>query len=198
MTARRLQILDAAAELLGEKGYARTSVDDIIERAGLSGKSHFYHYFKSKEELGYEVIGRQFDLMADRGATVLRDESLAPLDRLAGFIDSVVALQAENGGKGGSPFGTLSAEMADKDERFRLRIAQVFRGWSAQIQALLDEAHDQLTDDADPQRLARFIVATLEGATQMARLKRDPTVLSGIALDLKRFISTNQRRTETA
>ena len=82
MTARRLQILDAAAELLGEKGYARTSVDDIIERAGLSGKSHFYHYFKSKEELGYEVIGRQFDLMADRGATVLRDESLAPLDRL--------------------------------------------------------------------------------------------------------------------
>ncbi|MBI3569308.1 MAG: TetR family transcriptional regulator [Gemmatimonadetes bacterium] len=198
MNARRLQILDAAAALLCEKGYARTSVDDVIERAGLSGKSHFYHYFKSKEELGYEVIGRQFDLMAERGATILRDTAAAPLDRLTRFIDSVVALQIESGGKGGSPFGALGAELAEKDERFRLRLAQLFRGWSAQIQALLEEAHDQLSDDADPQRLSRFIVATLEGATQMARLKRDPSVLLGIATDLKRFICTNQRRMATS
>ena len=194
MSQRRLQILDAAAELLGEKGYARTSVDDVIERAGLSGKSHFYHYFKSKEELGCEVIGRQFDLLAEQGASVLRESSLDPLGRLGLFIDSVVALQMASGGKCGSPFGACGTEMASSDERFRLRIAQVFRGWSLQIQALLEEARDELVADADPQRLARFIVATLEGATQLARLKRDETVLTGVALDLKRFIGTHQRR----
>ena len=79
-------------------------------------------------------------------------------------------------------------------DRFRLQVAEVFRGWSAQIQALLVEARDRLSEDADPQRLARFIVATLEGATQLSRLKRDATVLSGIALDLKRFIGTHERR----
>ena len=194
MSARRTNILDAAAELLGEKGYARTSVDDVIERAGLSGKSHFYHYFKSKEALGAEVIARQFDLLADCGATILRDTSIEPLERLNLFIDSIVALQIEKSGKCGSPFGALGADMADKDERFRLQVAEVFRGWSAQIQALLVEARDRLSEDADPQRLARFIVATLEGATQLSRLKRDATVLSGIALDLKRFIGTHERR----
>lgn len=194
VTQRRLQILDAAAELLAEKGYARTSVDDVIERAGLSGKSHFYHYFKSKEELGCEVIARQFDLFAEQGASVLRESSLDPIGRLGLFIDSVVALQIANGGKCGSPFGACGTEMASNDERFRLRIAQVFRGWSAQIQALLEEARDELVADADPQRIARFIVATLEGATQLARLKRDDTVLSGVAFDLKRFIGTYQRR----
>ena len=59
MTQRRIQILDAAAELIAEKGFTQTSVDDVIARAGLSGKSHFYHYFKSKDALGHEVLARQ-------------------------------------------------------------------------------------------------------------------------------------------
>ncbi|MEY2733945.1 MAG: hypothetical protein RL340_1004, partial [Gemmatimonadota bacterium] len=33
MTQRRLQIIDAAAELIAEKGFVQTSVDDVIARA---------------------------------------------------------------------------------------------------------------------------------------------------------------------
>jgi TetR/AcrR family transcriptional repressor of nem operon len=191
---RRIQILDAAAALITERGFQQTSVDDLIECAGLSGKSHFYHYFKSKEELGYEVLGRQFDLVADKGLTILREPTLDPLERLNLFIDSIVAVYAEKETRCGSPFGLLATEMAEKDEGFRLRIAQVFRGWSSQIQSLFEELGDQLTDDADPQRLARFVIATLEGATQMARMKRDVSIIHGVAVDLKRFIAGNVRR----
>ena len=55
VNTRRIQILDSAAELISTKGFAQTSVDELIAYAGLSGKSHFYHYFKSKEQL---EIGR--------------------------------------------------------------------------------------------------------------------------------------------
>ncbi len=194
MNPRRLQILDAAATLFNEKGFAQTSVDEVIHAASLSGKSHFYHYFKSKEELGLEVIGRQFELMAEKGAAILREPSIDALERLNLFIDSVVALQVESGSKCGSPFGMLGAEMAERDEGFRLRIALSFREWIEQIQSLLESVRDQLTDDAEPRRLARFIVATLEGATQIARMKRDVSVIHGIALDLKRFIASQHRR----
>lgn len=42
-------------------------------------------------------------------------------------------------------------------------------------------------------RLARFIVATLEGATTMARMKRDVGLMHGVASDLKRFVSSHVR-----
>jgi TetR/AcrR family transcriptional repressor of nem operon len=195
VTQKRIQILDAAAELIADKGFVQTSVDDVIARAGLSGKSHFYHYFKSKESLGHEVLARQFDVLAERGLAILREPTLDPLERINVFIDSVVALQAERGGRSSSPFGALATEMAAMDEGFRVRIARVFRSWTEEIAGLLGQVKDQLEEDTDPLRLARFIVATLEGATTMARMKRDLTLMQGVAADLKRFVAGHMKRT---
>ena len=193
MKDRRAQVLDAAAQLISERGYTLTSVDDVIRESGLSGKSHFYHYFKSKEELGYEVLNRQFERFAERGLVVLREPMIDPLERLALFIDSLVASQAERGHAGASPVGNLAAEMSDAHEGFRKRIEQVFERWSIQIQSLLWEARAQLHDDVDAARLARFIIATLEGALLMTCVKRDIAVMQGIAHDLKRFIGMHVR-----
>ncbi|MCU0617332.1 MAG: TetR/AcrR family transcriptional regulator [Gemmatimonadaceae bacterium] len=193
MSDRRTQILDAAAMLIAERGYTSTSVDDVIRGAKLSGKSHFYHYFRSKEELGYEVLNRQFERFTERGLAILREPMIDPLERLSLFIDAVVTLQAERGGRGGSPFGNLAAELADAHEGFRVRIEAVFERWASQIRSLLWEARPQLQDDVDAVRLSRFIIATLEGAVLMTRVKRDLAVLEGIAADLKRFIGTHVR-----
>ncbi len=195
MNTRRIQILDAAAELISTKGFAHTSVDELISCAGLSGKSHFYHYFKSKEQLGHEVISRQFDLVAERGLAILRDGARPPMERLYAFIDSIVQLQMEEPKRCGSPFGTLATDMADLDEGFRLRIAQVFRIWSGRLQEVIEEASHDLRPDVSSQRLARFIISTLEGATQMARMKRDVGIVEGVGDDLKRFVSSHQKPT---
>ena len=193
MSERRTQILDAAATLISERGFTSTSVDDVIKGAKLSGKSHFYHYFKSKEELGYEVLNRQFERFAERGLAILREPMIDPLERLNLFIDAVVALQSESGGRHGSPFGNLAAELADAHEGFRVRIEAVFERWASQIRSLLWEARPQLHDDVDAVRLSRFIIASLEGAVLMTRVKRDLSVLEGIAADLKRFIAMHVR-----
>ena len=190
---RRSQILDAAALLIAEHGYTQTSVDDVIRESKLSGKSHFYHYFKSKEQLGYEVLNRQFERFADRGLAILREPMIDPLDRLNLFIDSLIALQLERGCKGGSPFGNLAAEMADAHEGFRTRIDIVFGRWAAQIQSLLWEARPQLVEGTDAARLARFIIAALEGALLVSRVQRDGAALEGIGHDLKRFITMHVR-----
>ena len=193
MSDRRTQILDAAATLISERGFTSTSVADVIKGAKLSGKSHFYHYFKSKEELGYEVLNRQFERFAERGLAILREPMIDPLERLNLFIDAVVALQSERGGRGGSPFGILATELADTHDGFRVRIEAVFERWVSQIRSLLWEARRQLHDDVDAGRLSRFIIAALEGAVLMTRVKRDLSVLEGIAADLKRFIAMHVR-----
>ena len=193
MNDRRLQILDAAAALIAVRGFTQTSVEDVIRESKLSGKSHFYHYFRSKEQLGYEVLNRQFERFADRGLAILREPMIEPLDRLNLFIDSLIALQVERGCKGGSPFGSLAAEMADAHEGFRKRIDIVFGRWASQIQALLWEARPQLTEGTDTARLARFIIASLEGALLMSRVQRDGAALEGIGQDLQRFIGMHVR-----
>lgn len=193
MKDRRSQILDAAAHLIAERGFTLTSIDDVIRESGLSGKSHFYHYFKSKEQLGFEVLNRQFERFAERGLAILREPMIEPLDRLNLFIDSLIALQLERGCKGGSPFGNLAAEMADAHEGFRTRIDIVFGRWAGQIQSLLWEARPQLVEGTDAARLARFIIAALEGALLMSRVQRDGAALEGIGQDLKRFIAMHVR-----
>jgi TetR/AcrR family transcriptional repressor of nem operon len=190
---RKVQILDSAAELISERGYTQTSVDDVIKHAGLCGKSHFYHYFKSKEELGYAVLNRQFERFADRGLAVLREPMIDPIERLFLFIDSVVTLQAQRGCRGGSSFGTLASELADAHEGFRQRIEMVFERWASQIQSLLREVQPQLQEGTDTARLARFIIATLEGAVLMSRVTKEICVMENIAADLKRFIGMHLR-----
>ena len=193
MTGRRNAILDAAARVINVRGFSHTSVEDLIEATGLSGKSHFYHYFRSKQALGIAVIDRQFERFTERGLAILSEPMIEPVDRLALFIDTLVALQRDREGGTGSPFGNLAGELADSHEEFRRRLDDVFARWTDQLDALLREAGPILRDDVDTMKLARFIVASLEGGMLMTRVTRDIAVMEGIGEDLKRFIATHLR-----
>ncbi len=78
-TLRR--ILKAAEEVFSEKGYQRTSVADIIARAGI-GHGTFWLYFRNKDDLLRHLVQ---DLMSDLGSFAWYRESDAgktPIDRL--------------------------------------------------------------------------------------------------------------------
>jgi TetR/AcrR family transcriptional repressor of nem operon len=193
MSDRRTQILDAASTLIAERGYSQTSIDDVIQQSRLCGKSHFYHYFRSKEELGLAVLDRQFECFAEVRLALLREPMRPPLERLNAFIDSVVSSRAECGCRGGSPIGSLASELADAHEGFRLRIGVVLDRWAEQLHALLWELGPRLREGAEPARIARFIIASLEGGMLMARVTRDISALEGIAVDLKQYVASNLR-----
>ncbi|MDB4882509.1 MAG: hypothetical protein JWL95_1275 [Gemmatimonadetes bacterium] len=193
MSNRRNAILDAAARIINERGFTHTSVEDLIEAAGLSGKSHFYHYFASKDALGLAVLDRQFERFTERGLAILGEPMIEPIDRLTLFIDTLVALQYERGSGYGSPFGNLAGELADVHEGFRQRLDSVFEQWARRLEALLEEKRPQLRDGVSVARLARFVIATLEGGMLVTRVTRDVTVMEGIGDDLKRFIATHLR-----
>jgi TetR/AcrR family transcriptional repressor of nem operon len=178
------------------QGFGETSIDEVIRESGLCGKGHFYHYFKSKEELGYAVLKLQFDSFAERGLAALREPTAEPLDRLSHFIDAVVTRHSPDGCAAGTPCGALATEMASQHEGFRQLVDALFERWANQIEAVLWEARPRLNEDADTARLARFIVATLEGAWFMSRVKGDAASAAGIATELKRSIRSYARDRE--
>ena len=55
----RQKIIDCALELFASHGYAGTSMNDIIERLGISKGSVYWH-FKSKEEIFVEVVADSY------------------------------------------------------------------------------------------------------------------------------------------
>jgi len=60
----RDQVAQAAVELFAEKGYANTSVQEVVERAGVT-KGAMYHYFRSKDDLLFGIYERMLSLQKD-------------------------------------------------------------------------------------------------------------------------------------
>ena len=52
---RLTEFLETAQQLFFQKGYEKTSVNDIIKKIGVA-KGTFYHYFKSKKDLLDKIV----------------------------------------------------------------------------------------------------------------------------------------------
>ena len=56
----RRNIINASLDLFASKGYAGTSMNDIISKVGISKGSVYWH-FKSKEEIFIQVVTESYD-----------------------------------------------------------------------------------------------------------------------------------------
>lgn len=82
---RKSELLDAAQTLFVEKGYAKTTVTDILNVHGLS-KGVFYYYFKSKEEVMDAIIKRMVDDMVDHAEKIAADPGMTPPQRIFAIL----------------------------------------------------------------------------------------------------------------
>jgi AcrR family transcriptional regulator len=55
------KLMHASVELFAEHGYAQTSVQQIVDAAGVT-KGALYHYFKSKDDLLFDIYDRILSL----------------------------------------------------------------------------------------------------------------------------------------
>lgn len=82
---RRNEILDTAEMLFYAKGYARTTVNDILQEIGIA-KGTFYYYFKSKEEVMDAVVMRYIDAGVDAARQIAADPKLSVHEKLLQII----------------------------------------------------------------------------------------------------------------
>jgi len=81
---RKEKILKVAHEIFTRYGYKKTTLDDI-SKAVRKGKSSLYYYFDSKEDLFYEVVLKEADVMKrELESVVLRN--IDPVEKLRDYI----------------------------------------------------------------------------------------------------------------
>lgn len=90
---RRNEIIDAADELFGQKGFDGTSTNDILEKVGIA-RGTLYHHFKSKEDLMDALIERYSVRLLGTAQEIAIDKSIPVVERI---IRVVMALNLNGG-----------------------------------------------------------------------------------------------------
>jgi TetR/AcrR family transcriptional repressor of nem operon len=177
----RQRILEAAAELVHERGVAGVSLDDVRQETGTS-KSQLYHYFVDKNDLVHAVIDRQMQRVLAFHRPQL--DSLSDWDDIERWRNGIIALQAARGCRGGCPLGSLANELSEPDETARDQLIRAFATWEQLlVDGLARMMHvGSLSSDADPHTLAVSVIASLQGGLLLAELERNTRPLE-IALD---------------
>jgi len=174
--ATRDRIVSAAAELMFERGVAGTSTEDVQAAAGVS-TSQIYHYFRDKKALVRAVIAHQTEVVVGHQEAVLA--TLDSIASLRAWADAIVQLERTLECKGGCPIGSLGAEVAEHDPDARADVVVGFDRWERAIRDGLHTMRDrgELRHEADPERLAITLLATLQGALALTQVRRDTVVL---------------------
>lgn len=86
--ARRNEILDAADELFGQKGFDGTSTNDIIQKVGIA-RGTLYHHFKSKESLIDALIERYSTRLLGTAQQIAIDKSIPVVERMIRVVMSL-------------------------------------------------------------------------------------------------------------
>ena len=185
----RSRLLDAAMQVIREKGYSATTVDDICAAAGAT-KGAFFHHFKSKEELGVEAAGH-FAQMAEQlfgGAPY--HELADPLDRLLGYIDFRAAILTGSIAEFTCLLGTMVQETYDSHPAIRQACETYIVRHADRLARDIADAKALYAPDASwsAESLGLYTQAVLQGSFILAKAKGGPQVARDCIAHLRRYI----------
>ena len=196
--ATRARIVDAAASLVYERGFAGTSLDDVMAATGTS-KSQLYHYFADKDALIREVIKAQLGrIIAAQEAAGLHEVST--WQALQRWCDHFVTVTQATDGAGGCPLGSLVSELADQSEPARRVLAQCFDHWQSYLSDGFEAMRGtgELAAQADPAELALTLLSALQGGLLMAQATRSARPLElALNMALQHTAAYRQRPKQT-
>jgi AcrR family transcriptional regulator len=163
----RERLLAAANELFYNEGVQTVGIDRIIEHAGVA-KASLYNTFGSKEALVRAYLESRHTRTIDRLTRAVAAHT-DPRARLLAVFDSQGDMFARPDFHG-CAFASASAEAPHGG-----LVEQATDNYRGQIRALFTTLAEQ-AGAPDPAALARQLHLVYDGATQSARMDRDPSV----------------------
>ena len=171
-SSTRDRLVDTAMQLFWAKGYASTSVADVLHVAGVNSGS-LYHFFPGKQDLLLAVLERYRQGIGEMLLAPAWQGVDDPIDRvfalLARYRQGIVMTECAYG----CPIGSLALEIHEPDPPVRAALAANFDAWTAAVEGCLVAAGARLPDALDRRELAEFVLTTMEGGVMQARTHRD-------------------------
>jgi len=170
--SNREKILEEGLKVVHERGFASSSVRDIVSAAGVPLGS-FSNHFTSKDAFGLEIVDRYFAHIRGLIQGTLRNDAKSPLARLAEYIARGKLKQDCDSGAQGCLLGNFTAETGASNA-MRQRLAEIFTELTNAITYCLEAAvkEGEVAGDLDCHEIAGFIVSSLQGAMLLCKAER--------------------------
>ena len=189
----RLRILDTAQQIVLEKGFSGTSIDEIIDAAGITKGGFFYH-FRGKADLARALMQRYleqdeafFTAVIERAEELVEDPLQRALLFMKLFAEAMGDLPGVHPGCLVASF-TYESQQFDPEVRemaaagvqrwrdiFRQRFVPVVEKYSMVRKVELDELADTLT-------------SLMEGGIILSRVMNDPQILVQQLLQFRNYL----------
>jgi TetR/AcrR family transcriptional repressor of nem operon len=166
--ATRDRLIHSALFLFWERGFAGTSMSDLLGHADVNSGS-FYHFFESKEALLKAVLQEYLGGLRPQIVNPAYQVASDPIERifaiLAGYRARILSTECRYG----CPLGRLALEIDPENRPAHRLIAENFRGWIGAVRECLDEARLRLRPDTNLDSLATYVLAVMEGGVMLSR-----------------------------
>ena len=179
------EVLDAAMQLFWCKGYAATSLRDLLDGMGI-GYGSFYNTFGDKHALFLASLDRFRELRTSWIDEVLEDSGLSGIEVVfRRTVDGLVGFEPRRG----CLLANTAVELGPHDAEVAAKISRYVRHTEAVFERAVIRAQEagEIPVDRDPRALARFLVNALHGLRVLARVGTDRAVLEDavrVALDV--------------
>lgn len=169
LTDTRNLIMDKAAELLMQRGFNGFSYRDISTQLGVKNAAIHYH-FPCKADLALALVEKyQQTLRNQTSAFMAYGGAASPqLEGLFMFIDSQFC-----SGRCVCPLGALAVDFDDLPDKVKDKTERFMTDSVNWLSRVLETGREQneFTFEGDSKQKAIGILASLQGARQMARIR---------------------------
>ncbi|MDO3720713.1 TetR/AcrR family transcriptional regulator [Marinobacter sp. chi1] len=176
------RILEVAQSVILQKGFAGTSIDDILEKAAVTKGGFFYH-FSGKSDLAKALVNNYLD--GDKAifknlftqADALSED---PLHQLLIFLKLFADLMSDLAeAHPGCLVAGFTYESQQFDDEVRNLIKSGVLSWRKMIAERLEAAKEKYPAvcEIDTETLADMFTTTIEGGIILSRIFQDKTIL---------------------
>jgi TetR/AcrR family transcriptional regulator, transcriptional repressor for nem operon len=175
------QVLRAVRDQFWSKGYAATSMDDLMQATGL-GKGSLYGAFGDKQQLFRRVFDAYCVGSVETVKKALEGPDAGALERLRQFLLGIATASAAQVNRRGCLLSRGTSELAAQDAQVADRALETFQGMEAAFARCLEQAraHGDLTAQADPRRLGAMLLALFRGMEAVGKAGMDEARLRGM------------------
>ena len=183
-------IIQQAAVVFNQQGYAGTSMSDIMQVTGLK-KGGIYNHFHSKDELALAAFDFAVGLMVQRYKTAMRGKRHS-ISRLKAIIDTFCSMVDAPIVKGGCPLMNTALESDDTHPGLCDRTRKAMDTWRNMIRKIISLGikHREIAPSLDIDMATTILISTLEGGLMMSQLYDDKNHLIWVQQHLHVYLGT--------
>ncbi|KYQ70929.1 TetR/AcrR family transcriptional regulator [Acinetobacter pragensis] len=163
------EVTESAMDVFWRKGFAATSIQDLVEETGLS-RSSLYSTFRNKEEL-YQKALHHYHQIKTQANIELLSSSGSVKDLISQLLFQIIEDELIDSQHRGCLIANASLELAGQDEKISKTIIYNFERLKKALEKLIVRGQEsgEISTHHSPLALALFFVNTIQGIRVLSK-----------------------------